>query len=50
MKNEELLNFKVLSVCGHHFPLNKWGFPYEEYGFSFGRYSIFPYLCIVNIR
>lgn len=30
MKNEELLNFKVLSVCGHHFPLNNGDFPMKN--------------------
>lgn len=40
MMNEELLNFKVLGVYESPFSCSfaesKWGFPYEEYGFSLG--------------
>ena len=51
MKNKELLKFKVFGAfsCFNIFIRQaKWGFPYEEYGFSFGSYRFFPYLCNVN--
>ena len=53
MKNEELLNFKDLSAfsCSSNCSgAAKWGFPYEEYGFSLGGYGFLAYLCIVNIK
>ena len=53
MKNKELLNFKdfgAFSCSNIFFRQAKWGFPYEEYGFSLGGYAFFVYLCIVNIK
>jgi len=51
MKNKELLNFKdfgAFSCSNIFFRQAKWGFPYEEYGFSLGGYAFFVYLCNVN--